>query len=85
MLELSFDFAEFFEFVIWLTAVNMVASSSSVKNKKISSSAPGLSVMTPCECCVDRLFPVTWLGNVWESFPPPPAVQAWADYLTLAF
>jgi hypothetical protein len=54
-----------------------------VKIKKISSSAPGLSVMTLHECHVDRPFPVTWLGNVWE--PAPPHIQVQADYFTLAF
>ncbi len=27
--------------------------------------------MTHRECPVDRPFPVTWLGNVWEPSPPP--------------
>ncbi len=44
-----------------------------IKRKEISSGAPGLSVMTLRECRVDRPFLVTWLGNVWESTPPPPA------------
>jgi hypothetical protein len=54
-----------------------------VKHEKISSSAPGLGLMTHCEYRVDCPFPVTWLGFVRTI--PPPAVQAWADYLTLAF
>jgi hypothetical protein len=44
-----------------------------------------VGLMTHHEYRVDRPFPVTWLGNVWEPFGPPPAVQAWADYLTLTF
>jgi hypothetical protein len=31
-----------------------------------------VSLMTHRKCRVDRPFPVTWLGNVWEPFPPPP-------------
>jgi hypothetical protein len=33
------------------------------KKYEISSSAPGLSVMTHRKCRVDHPFPVTWLGN----------------------
>ncbi len=55
-----------------------------MKHNKISSSAPGLSVMTPRECRVDHPFPVTWLGNVWEPSPPP-LLQAWADYFFFFF
>ncbi len=54
-----------------------------MKHKKISSSVPGLGLMTHHEYRVDRPFPVTCLGDVWEPFHPPPAVQAWADYLTI--
>jgi hypothetical protein len=43
-----------------------------MKHEKISSSAPGLGLMTHREYRVDRPFPVMWLGNVWEPFPPPP-------------
>ncbi len=48
-----------------------------MKRKEISGIAPGLSVMTLRECCVDRPFSVTWLGNVWEPplLLPPPAGQ----------
>jgi hypothetical protein len=42
-----------------------------MEHEKISSSAPGLGLMTHCEYRVDCPFPVTWLGNVWEPFPPP--------------
>ncbi len=49
---------------------------------EIFSSAPG-RLDDHHECRVDRPFPDTWLGNVWE--PSPPAVQACADYLTLIF
>ncbi len=42
-----------------------------VKRKEISSSAPGLGVMTHRECHVDHPFPAMWLGNVWEPAPPP--------------
>jgi hypothetical protein len=45
-----------------------------MKRKEISSSAPGLSMMTLSECRVDHPFPVTWLGKVWDP-PPPPAGQ----------
>ncbi len=30
-----------------------------------------VGLMTRHEYRVDRLFPVTWLGNVWEPTPPP--------------
>jgi hypothetical protein len=45
----------------WRTAIK--------ENKRISSSAPGLGVMTLRKCRVDRPLPVTWLGNGWE-LPP---------------
>ncbi len=54
------------QFVIWAYCYRVK------HQKKISSSVSGLSVMTPRECRVDRPFPVTWLGNLWEPFPPPP-------------
>ncbi len=43
-----------------------------------------VSLMTHREYRVDSPFQVTWLDNVWEPIPPP-AVLAWADYLTLVF
>jgi hypothetical protein len=43
----------------------------SCKEKEISSSVPGLSMMTHRECRVGRPFPVMWLDNVWEPAPPP--------------
>ncbi len=42
-----------------------------MEHEKISSSVPGLGLMTHREYWVDCPFPVTWLGNVWEPSPPP--------------
>ncbi len=38
---------------------------------EIFSSAPSRLWWPIAICRVDRLFPVTWLGNVWEPAPPP--------------
>jgi hypothetical protein len=43
------------------------------KLKNISSSAPGLSVMTLRECCVDRLFPDHVIKS-WVRTRPPHSV-----------
>ncbi len=49
---------------IWRTAVVL-------KIKEISSSVPGLSVMIPHECYVDRLFPGHVIRQCVRTSPPP--------------
>jgi hypothetical protein len=55
------------------------------EKKEISSSVPGLSVMTPRECRVDCPFP-SHVTRCWvRTAPPTPAVWAWTAYLNPAF
>jgi hypothetical protein len=57
-------------------AYNLVKAYCYLCGKRKFLAVRQVGLMTHRKCRVDRPFPVTWLGNVWEPFPPPPAVQA---------
>jgi hypothetical protein len=53
------------------------------EKKEISSSVPGLCLMTPSECCVDHPFP-SQVTRCWVKTAPS-AGWAWTAYLNPAF